>query len=193
MSTKKAFEESKTAMEGFETLLKRGLGREGSRPLQEFVGGKYEPAIEYARVEREQFVGEVGKRDGNYVYHFWPRTEELLSIFGDVLGDAMIQVFKYEDRLSAKHDEVWRCFEGEESAQKNMPLCRYWGPGSDFSGAAGQIACPQCRSKDVRVTQSSWAVKVTGYANNPMADALAAQVFDVLAEKLKERTASSAS
>lgn len=176
MTTKQDFGDAKPAMEAMESLLKRGLGEQKSAPLQEFVGGGYEQAIEYARVEREKYVGEVGKRDGNYVYHFWPRTVELTQGFSDKLGDAFIEVFKYPERIAAKHDEVVRCFEGEQGAQPGDILCRFWGKPEDF--AAG--VCPNCNSKNFHLTQSSWAVRVTGYANNPLADELASSVFDKL-------------
>lgn len=176
MSTRQAFDEAKNAMGAMESLLKHGLGRDDAQPMREFVGGDYEQAIEYVRVERDKYVAEVGKRDGNYIYHFWPRTRDILKTFGDKLGDALLSVFKYPERVSAKHDEVVRCFEGEETAQPGTILCRFWGEPSDFSGGV----CPNCGSKNIGVTQSSWAVRVTGYADNPLADELASSVFDTL-------------
>ena len=158
-------------------ILKRGLG-EAVDPDREVIAGGYEQAIEYARVEREKYVAEVGKRDGNYIYHFWPRTEDLLPTFGDKLGDAMLQVFKYPERVSAKHDEVVRCFQGEKgvTTTSTEPLCRFWGSRDDFANNA----CPNCGSENIGVSMCSWAVRVTGYADNPLADELAGSVFDVL-------------
>lgn len=178
MSTRQAFEEAKPAMEAMEELLKKGLSQKDAEPLREFVGGGYEQAIEYARVERQRYVAEVGKRDGNYVFHFWPRTEDLLPAFGDKLGDAMISTFKYPERISAKHDEVWRCYQGEKgtTTTSTEPLCRFWGTREDFENGA----CPNCGSQNVGISMSSWAVKVTGYADNPLADELATSVFDRL-------------
>lgn len=173
MSTSQDFKEANEALGALDTLMKKGGVEKG---LTEFVGGGYEKAIEYARVEREKYVGEVGKRDGNYVYHFWPRTEELTKGFSDKLGDAFISVFKFPERISAKHDEVIRCFEGERGAQPGDILCRTWGSREDFASGA----CPECGSKNIQLTQSSWAVRVTGYANNPLADDLAGSVFDTL-------------
>ncbi len=183
MSTRKVFDEAKPAMEAMESLMKRSLSRDDAHPLSEFVGGGYEQAIEYAEVEREKYKAEVGKRDGNYIFHFWPRTSGLLPTFGDKLGDAMLSVFKHPERVSAKHDEVWRCFDGEETAGPDTILCRFWGTPEEFAGPAGGT-CPNCGSKIVRVTQSSWAVKVTGYADNPLADELAGSVFDKLDQLL---------
>lgn len=161
------------AMEAMNTLMKRGGA--GEQPLREAVKGDFEQAIEYTRVERQHYVGEVGKKNGQYIYHFWPRQASMAAVFGDKLGDAMLAVFKYSERVAAKHDEIMRCFEGEGS-DPSIPLCRYWGQPSDFQN--GQ--CPNCGSKNVQLTQSSWAVRVTGYADNPLADDLAGSVFDTL-------------
>jgi hypothetical protein len=167
-----AREEAEPAMR---EILKRGLG-EAVDPNREVIAGGYEQAIEYARVERDKYVGEVGKRDGNYVYHFWPRTAELLPTFGDKLGDAMLKVFKYPDRVSSKHDEIVRCHEGEAGSDGTQPLCRYWGTPDEFVNGA----CPNCGSTNTAISMSSWAVRVTGYADNPLADDLAASVFNEL-------------
>lgn len=163
-------------MDAMESLLRKDLGGAESNPLNDALGSGFEQAIEYARTERPKYVAEVGKRDGNYIYHFWPRTLDLLPTFGDKLGDAMLSVFKYSERVSAKHDEVMRCFEGEDRAQPGDILCRFWGAPDEFANDT----CPNCGSKLIKKTQSSWAVRVTGYADNPLADSLATSVFDVL-------------
>jgi hypothetical protein len=174
MSTSQEFKEAQEAIQSMEALMRKA-GVEGD-PLLEPVKGAFEVAIEYARVERTKYLAEVGKRDGNYVYHFWPKYLDLLPTFGDKLGDVMLAVFKYSERIASKHDEVMRCFEGEERAQPGDILCRFWGTPTDFPNNA----CPNCGSKMVQLTQSSWAVRVTGYADNPLADDLAASVFDAL-------------
>lgn len=178
MTTRAAFDEAREAMSSMDTLLKKGLGKPGAQPLAEFIGGGYEQAIEYTRVERPKYVAEVGKRDGNYVYHFWPRTADLLPTFGDKLGDAMLASFKYPERIAAKHDEVWRCFQGDvgTTTTSTQPLCRYWGEAGDFESGH----CPECGSQNVGVSMSSWAVRVTGYADNPLADDLATSIFSTL-------------
>ena len=163
------------AVPAMRQILERGLGAVADPNKEVFAGG-YEQAIEYARVEREKYVGEVGKRDGNYVFHFWPRTHDLLPTFGDKLGDAFLAIFKFPERVSAKHDEIVRCFEGEDSASADRILCRFWGDSKDFEKGA----CPSCGSANFKTTQSSWGVRVTGYADNPLADELAAGVFDKL-------------
>lgn len=155
-------------------ILERGLGSAADPDREVFAGG-YEQAIEYARVEKEKFVGEVGKRDGNYIYHFWPRTEELLPTFADKLGDVFLAVFKFPERIASKHDEIIRCFD-QEDAPANVIRCGFWGDSKDFEKGV----CPNCGSKNYRLTQSSWGVRVTGYADNPLADELAASVFDKL-------------
>lgn len=153
------------------------------------VDAQIEQAIEFARVDREKYVGEVGKRDGVYVYHFYPRTVDVLATFGDKMGDAFLKVFKFADRLSSKHDEIVRCNEGEkeveEARKAGNPLpaiCGFWGQRGDFDKGC----CPECGSKNFGISMSSWAVRVTGYADNPLADHLAAKVFDELDTLLKE-------
>ncbi len=139
-------------------------------------GSPVEQAIEFTRIERPKYVAEVGKRDGNLIFHFWPRDREMLKTFGDKLGDAMLAAFKFPERISAKHDEVMRCFQGEETAKPGDILCRFWGEPEEFFDGERHL-CPNCNSSDVRVTQSSWAVRVTGYADNPLADDLIGKVF----------------
>ena len=156
-------------------ILQAGLG-EAVDPDREVLAGGYEQAIEFTRLEREKYVGEVGKRDGNYVYHFWPRSHDLLPTFGDKLGDVFLAVFKFPERLSSKHDEIIRCYEGEEGSDASTILCRFWGTSEDFPNNT----CPNCGSKNVKISQSSWAVRVTGYADNPLADELASSIFDKL-------------
>lgn len=176
MIAKNDLETTSSAMGAMESLLKQGLNNPSADPFREFVGSSGTLAIEYARTEREKYVGEVGKRDGFYVYHFWPRTNAIAKNFGDKLGDAMLAVFKHPERVAAKHDVVLRCFEGEETSKAGTILCRFWGHPEDFENNI----CPNCGSTNVNKVLDSWAVRVSGYGGNPLADDLAANVFVVL-------------
>jgi hypothetical protein len=150
---------------------------------------KIEQAIEFSFIDREKYVAEVGKKDGLYIYHLYPKLSSILETFGDKLGDAFISVFKFKDRLSAKHDEVMRCREGEKEAEEARKagnpvpvVCGFWGPPEEFTNNS----CPNCDSNNIVMSLNSWAVRVSGYADNPLADELSGKVFDVLDELLKE-------
>jgi hypothetical protein len=64
--------------------------------------------LDMARAERAQYVGEVGKKGGDYVFHFFP-SKRLSDIekahFADAIGDAFIEVFKHQEKLFSSYDE----------------------------------------------------------------------------------------
>lgn len=111
--------------------------------------------VAFVKVEKDTFVGEVGRVEGDLFFHFFPkehRNNKLVSIkedesvdvkmwvfgdeFADKLGDAFLEVFKFEDKL------CW-----------------------DF--------VPE---------MNSWVVRAFGYADNPNAEELSSRLFDLLQE-----------
>ncbi len=79
-------------------------GRDG-KPLSpgELVEpGPPEPfaSVEFVRVEYPLFVGEVGKRGDDYIFHFFPKTAELAQ-FEEKMGDVFLAVFKNPNQVQA--------------------------------------------------------------------------------------------
>ena len=94
-------------------------------------------SINFARFKHRYFVGEVGKRGGDYIFHFFPlapyaprKSEE----FEEKMGDVFLKVFKNPNQIQA----IWT----EEL--------------------------------------SSWAVKVSGFANTVWGDDQALSIFEKL-------------
>jgi hypothetical protein len=125
--------------------MERMLGGRDAKPVSEgetVAVSAAEPfgAIEFVRFHRKHYIGEVGKKGVDYIYHFFPipsyntETPEFPKNFADKLGDAFNEVFKIHERVEASFTEEL----------------------------------------------NSWAVRVSGYAGNPLADDLALKVFDVL-------------
>lgn len=80
-------------------------GREG-KPLT--AGEKVEapPAeayqsVQFVRTERPHYVGEVGKRGDEYIFHFFPSGK--LEVFEEKMGDVFLAVFKRSEQVQA----VW--------------------------------------------------------------------------------------
>lgn len=64
-------------------------------------------SIEFVRTDRDHYVGEVGKRGDDYIFHFYPKTEEVKRDFENKMGDAFLEVFKNPEQVqSAWTEEV---------------------------------------------------------------------------------------
>jgi hypothetical protein len=61
-------------------------------------------AIEFAEIDRPKYFAEVGKKGGDYVYHFYPKGISK-DVFEDKMGDALLGVFKNADQLEAVYTE----------------------------------------------------------------------------------------
>lgn len=97
--------------ENYTTWVERVAGGRGARPLADgdvVTAAPGEPfgAIEFLTIERATFKAEVGKKFGDYIYHFFPvRMEKILiEDFEERLGDAFLEVFKFPERVEAAYD-----------------------------------------------------------------------------------------
>jgi hypothetical protein len=93
--------------------------------------------ITFSPFTRPLYTGEVGVVNDDVIFHFFP-IGEFPKNFEDIMGDAFIETFKFEERLQAAYAEELK----------------------------------------------SWAVKVTGYADNPNINMLCIKLLDVLDKKL---------
>jgi hypothetical protein len=58
--------------------------------------------MEFHEENRKYYRGEVGKKDGHYIYHFFPKEgSSFPDNFEDTMGDAFIEVFRNKERLEA--------------------------------------------------------------------------------------------
>jgi hypothetical protein len=94
----------------YQSWVERVAGDREALPLNEgekVMAPAAEPfaVVEMFRTTRPHYVGEVGKKSGDFVFHFFPRTEgqEFPSYFEDRMGDAFLEVFKFEDRVKASY------------------------------------------------------------------------------------------
>ncbi len=93
----------------YQDWMERMSGKLDRRPLidgetvQSSAGTPFK-MIEFVRTERARYIGEVGKKAGDYIYHFYPRNLKWFpgfAEFGDKLGDAFLEVFRLGDRIEA--------------------------------------------------------------------------------------------
>jgi len=76
------------------------ISLEGARPFA---------SMEFLRLERPAYIGEVGKRGDDYIFHFYPGPgwDEVPSsfTFADKLGDVFLDVFKNPNQVLADYTE----------------------------------------------------------------------------------------
>lgn len=96
-----------TTKDGYDDWMSRVIGGRKGRPLSagESVSTSAdtpEPfsAIEFVMVERPLYSVEIGKKGGDYIYHFYP-SDAVKDSFEDKMGDAFVTVFKNQDRIEA--------------------------------------------------------------------------------------------
>lgn len=63
------------------------------------AGQKPFAAMSFAKTDRQHYTGEVGRKGDDYLFHIYPRDG--LPDFGDLLGDAFLEVFRDKGRLFA--------------------------------------------------------------------------------------------
>lgn len=97
--------------ENYGTWMERVAGGRGARPLEDgdvvtAAAGEPFGAIEFLTINRATFKVEVGKKLGDYIYHFFPSRMDkmLIEDFEDKLGDAFLEVFKFPERIEAAYD-----------------------------------------------------------------------------------------
>jgi hypothetical protein len=76
----------------------KALRQHDGRPIQ---------AIPFVATNRAHYNGEVGKKEKDIIFHLFPRgdvfpsSETTHTPFEDVMGDAFIEVFRFEDKIEA--------------------------------------------------------------------------------------------
>jgi hypothetical protein len=98
---------SEQIADSYQAWMERMMGGRDSRPseagdiVQTSPGEPFD-AIEFAKVERPKYLGEVGKKLGDYVFHFFPLPEkEFPKDFESKMSEAFLDVFKFEDRVQS--------------------------------------------------------------------------------------------
>lgn len=71
-------------------------------------GAKPFSTMEFLRLDRPHYVGEVGKRHSDYIFHFFPKdsyliNEDLQHQFEEKMGDIFLAVFDNPNQVQA----VW--------------------------------------------------------------------------------------
>lgn len=57
--------------------------------------------MNFYRTERKYYVGEVGKKHGDYIFHFFLVDDVFPANFEERMGDAFLKIFKMNDRLES--------------------------------------------------------------------------------------------
>lgn len=79
--------------------------------------------IEFLRMDRPKYVGEVGKKGGDYVFHFFPKEgESLPPNFEEKMGDAFLEMFKFQDRVQSIYTEELSSWAVRAVGYANNPL-----------------------------------------------------------------------
>lgn len=80
-------------------------------------------AIEFVRLERPKYIGEVGKKGGDYVFHFFAKEgQKFPTGFEDKMGDAFLEMFKLQDRVQSTYTEELNSWAVRAVGFANNPL-----------------------------------------------------------------------
>lgn len=82
-------------------------------------------AIEFVRVDRPKYIGEVGKKGGDYVFHFFSKDPEKWKFppnFEEKMGDAFLEMFKFQDRVQAIYTDELNSWAVRAVGYANNPL-----------------------------------------------------------------------
>lgn len=97
--------------DNYNNWVERVMGGRNGKPLSvgESVGTSADDPepfspIRFARLEKDLYIAEVGKKGGDYVYHFYP-SDKVKGIFEDKMGDAFIAIFKKPEQIEAVYTE----------------------------------------------------------------------------------------
>jgi hypothetical protein len=103
--------------EGYRTWLERTLSGRDNRPLEpgdvvKVPSGEPFSAVDFAKTTRDFYVGEVGWKGVDLIYHFYPTQSPggwPSSIggkpFEEVMGDAFLEVFLFPEKLEQAFSE----------------------------------------------------------------------------------------
>lgn len=59
-------------------------------------------SIEFIRLSRLHYTGEVGKRGNEYIFHFFPKSPfDSSGLFEEIMGDIFLEVFKNPQQIEA--------------------------------------------------------------------------------------------
>ncbi len=101
--------------ENFQNWVDRVAVERESKPLTEGEIVKTPPpqpfgVVQFATIEKKDFVAQVGKKGDVYIYHFYPRSEEIIWKFKGPLEDAFIQIFKNPQQVEVDWVEEFQSF-----------------------------------------------------------------------------------
>ena len=98
---------SEQISDSYQSWMERVMGGRPSKPAEEgdivqTSSGEPFGVIEFAKSERPKYLGEVGKRLDDYVFHFFPLSgSEFPKDFEAKMSEAFLDVFQFEERVQA--------------------------------------------------------------------------------------------
>ncbi len=92
--------------------LREGMSRTTAVTALRDQGSEPFKPVRFYSTQRARYVGEVGRRENDLIFHFFalpnlafPISDQSQKSFDDVMGDAFIEVFRYEDRVEAAYSD----------------------------------------------------------------------------------------
>ena len=99
---------SDTQKDTYDAWVERMAAQREGKPLN--AGEMVEPgkpqaysAVEFLRLDRPHYIGEVGRRGEDYIFHFFPKSE--MPHFEEKMGDIFLAVFKNPHQIQAAWTE----------------------------------------------------------------------------------------
>ncbi len=100
---------SNVEQDNYQSWMERVAGGRTARPLAEgetvqSSGGTPVEPIEFVRMPRKKYLGEVGRKKDDLVFHFFPLGDgQFPDDFEGKMAEAFLEVFKLEDRVEASY------------------------------------------------------------------------------------------
>jgi len=147
------------------------------------LGDKDFSGIKFRTEEFDHFVGEVGVKDKDFIFHFFSNYPSSFDeIFKNTLSEAFLDIFRFEDKLFLSHDKLYVCERSFNVSNNPREVCSFKGKEEDLN----QGRCPDC-SGLVKLVLDAWAVKAIGFAQNPLAEGLPSKLFKKLDSLLESK------
>lgn len=115
MTIEETYDWAKKQRAEWDDLVERGQPEVVSLDKELSKGGDHAVAsITFSKVTNLSYTGEVGRVDGDLIFHFWPTADDKYNVltdlgdqkiwvfgdpFSDALAQAFIDEFKYPDKL----------------------------------------------------------------------------------------------
>jgi hypothetical protein len=112
--------------DNYDSWVERVVGGRDGKPLEggEIVkssAGEPFGAIDFVRIQKDDFLAEVGKKGDDYIFHFFPAEKYLNSLFefSSRMEDALLESFKDATRVQAAWEDLMKAYAVKASGFAN--------------------------------------------------------------------------